>query len=99
MLATKHDESPISRDARLLIDIDLSILGQPPEVFDDYEKAIREEYSWVPVADYVTGRSRILRGLLNRPRLYFTERFEARYGIQAKVNLTKALLALEECSC
>ena len=77
------------------MDIDLSILGQPPDVYDIYERSIREEYSWVPAAAYVTGRSDILRSFLSRPRLYFTERFEAMYGLQAKDNLRRALSALE----
>jgi predicted metal-dependent HD superfamily phosphohydrolase len=95
IFATRHNEPPLTQDARLLVDIDLSILGQPPDVYDIYERNIREEYSWVPVAAYLAGRSDILRNFLNRPRLYFTERFEAMYGLQAKDNLRRAISALE----
>jgi predicted metal-dependent HD superfamily phosphohydrolase len=93
--ATKHGEPPLSPDARLLVDIDLSILGQPPDVFDSYERSIRQEYSWVPPATYVAGRSGILRRFLGRHRLYFTDRFESMYARQAKANMTRALLSLE----
>ncbi len=48
VLATRHAADPGTPDARLLVDIDLSILGQPPEVFDRYEAAVRREYAWVP---------------------------------------------------
>jgi len=95
ILATRHNEPPLSQDARLLVDIDLSILGQPPDIYDLYERNIREEYSWVPATAFVAGRSGILRSFLNRPRLYSTERFEAMYGPQAKDNLRRALSALE----
>jgi predicted metal-dependent HD superfamily phosphohydrolase len=43
ILATKHGEPPVSPDAWLLVDIDLSILGQPSDVFDSYEHNIRLE--------------------------------------------------------
>ena len=97
-MATRHKEIPATRDAELIIDIDLSILGQPPGVYDIYEAAIRAEYSQVPFADYAVGRSRILAGFLNRSRIYFTGRFEAKYGAQAKENLTRALAALRSGS-
>jgi predicted metal-dependent HD superfamily phosphohydrolase len=98
ILATKPGESPLSQDARLLVDIDLSILGQPQEVYDSYEKSIREEYSWVPAVEYVAARSGILRGFMDRPRLYVTDRFESMYGLEARKNLKRALLALEHSS-
>lgn len=95
ILATKHGEPPVSQDARLLVDIDLSILGQPSDVFDSYERSIRLEYSWVPAAAYVAGRSSVLRAFLDRPRLYFTDHFERLYDLQAKANMTRALMALQ----
>lgn len=36
ILTTKHPCRPESPDARLLMDIDLSILGKPRDIFDDY---------------------------------------------------------------
>jgi predicted metal-dependent HD superfamily phosphohydrolase len=78
----------------LIVDIDLSILGQSAQVFDSYETSIRAEYSWVPETVYVAGRTKILTSFLDRPRVYFTERFENMYGPQAKLNLTRALSIL-----
>ena len=49
ILATKHDGDATTADAALLVDVDLAILGAPAERFDEYERQVREEYSWVPV--------------------------------------------------
>jgi predicted metal-dependent HD superfamily phosphohydrolase len=94
ILATKHSGRPASPDAELIVDVDLSILGQPPEIYNAYEESIRGEYSWVPVPAYAAGRSRILRSFLGRPRLYFTGHFETSYGMRARKNISRALVAL-----
>lgn len=54
------------RNAQILLDVDLAILAETPEVFDTYEENIRKEYSWVPEADYREGRTKLLRGFLDR---------------------------------
>jgi len=95
ILATKHSGAPADRDSELIADIDLAILGQPPEVFDLYEESIRAEYSWVPVPMYAAARSRVLQRFFNRPRLYFTSHFEGLYAAQARGNLIRALAALQ----
>jgi predicted metal-dependent HD superfamily phosphohydrolase len=94
ILVTKHVQPPKSMDARLMVDIDLAILGQPSAIYDIYEKNIRAEYRWVPEESYRTGRSKILRGFLQRPSIFFTERFEEIYGSQARKNLENSLQAL-----
>ena len=43
ILATKHTTPPAPGDDTLITDIDLAILGQPPNRFDEYEHQIREE--------------------------------------------------------
>ncbi len=44
IMATCHDAVPESADARLIVDVDLSILGSPPAAYDRYEDAVRREY-------------------------------------------------------
>jgi len=46
VLATKHDAAPEGADARLLVDIDLGILGSEPARFDAYERQVRAEYGF-----------------------------------------------------
>jgi predicted metal-dependent HD superfamily phosphohydrolase len=96
ILVTKHNHAPQSNDAKLIVDIDLSILGQAPDIYEKYEKNIRAEYSWVPADAYKVGRSNILRSFLDRPSIYITDRFQSLYGKQAKFNLTIALAVIED---
>ncbi len=46
MVTQAHD--PHDADTALMTDIDLSILGAQPHVFEQYDTDIRREYSWVP---------------------------------------------------
>ena len=96
ILATQHHEASKGADARLLVDIDLSILGRPKDAFDEYETNIRKEYHFVPRDHYRTARSAILRSFLDRPAIYSTDFFERRYESQARANLKRSLSYLED---
>ena len=94
ILATKHDAVPQGIDARLLIDVDLSILGKPTLEFDEYEQNIRREYSWVPEDQFRQGRSQILQMFLDRDSIYLTDFFKGKYESQARENLQRSIDAL-----
>jgi predicted metal-dependent HD superfamily phosphohydrolase len=94
VLATRHLTLPREPDGQLLCDIDLSILGRDPEVFDEFERRIRQEYAWVPEPMYRTSRSEVLAGFLRRRSIYQTEFFRARYEQLARSNLNRALADL-----
>jgi len=85
-------------DLALFLDMDLSILGAPEPVYDQYERDIRAEYSFVPADAYRAGRGAILEGFLSRPRLYFTDIAHAEWDTAARANLARALRALEQGS-
>lgn len=91
ILLTKHHTPSVTPDSALMCDIDLAILGKDETRFDDYEAAIRAEYAWVPVQEYVKGRTRVLEKFLQRPRLYVTQPFADRYEAQARCNLKRSL--------
>ena len=91
VLDTRHDAVPAGRDAAVLVDVDLSILGTDAERFAEYERQIREEYSWVPGPLYCKARRQILRGFLARERIYSTEYFRAHYETQARENIARSL--------
>ncbi len=94
IVATKHDAPPAGRDAELLLDIDLSILGQPPDVFDLYEDRIRIEYEWVPEPDYRKARATILKTFLAGDTIYRTGFFRERYEAGARDNLQRSISRL-----
>lgn len=94
VIVTKHNATPASRDAEVLVDVDLGILGSAPSRFDEYEGQVREEYSWVPGALYRRERRRILQEFANRPSIYSTEHFRAKYEAQARDNVARSLARL-----
>jgi predicted metal-dependent HD superfamily phosphohydrolase len=94
VLATKHDAPGASADERLIADIDLSILGQPEDLFDAYDRAIRGEYGQVPEDVYRAGRRAVLEQFLARQRIYLTDHFHERYEAMARKNLRRACARL-----
>lgn len=94
VMATKHDAVPQGIDAEVLVDVDLSILGSPQERFDEYERQVRDEYSWVPLPLYRRERRRILKGFFDRPKLFNSAAFVERFELQARRNLERALATL-----
>ena len=67
ILATDHRRHlSNTADESLLVDIDLSILGESGDIYDDYSRDIRSEYAHVPDAEYAEGRRTVLSGFLER---------------------------------
>ncbi len=96
ILMTKHPSKPSTRIEKILVDIDLSILGRSKAVFERYENAIREEFEWVPDWIYQNNRMRFLQGLLNHKSVYYTRHFQMLYEEQARINLKTAIARLSE---
>ncbi|MEM9773993.1 MAG: N-methyl-D-aspartate receptor NMDAR2C subunit [Chloroflexota bacterium] len=94
ILDTKHQVEPKSFDGRLLVDVDLSILGADPARFDQYETDIRQEYRWVELQAYRAGRAQIMQGFLIRPQIYFTDYFREKFEAQARDNLASLIAKL-----
>ncbi len=94
VLSTQHKVAPAGQDAALLVDVDLSILGRTPAVFDAYDRQIRSEYQWVPEQQYRERRAQVLAGFLQRPFLYQTSLFRLRYEEPARRNLAHAIARL-----
>ncbi|WP_315923400.1 hypothetical protein [Mesorhizobium sp. SP-1A] len=84
-----------TRDAALFLDMDLSVLGAPQEVFDAYEQAIRREYAWVPEEAWRSGRTAVLQAFIQRPHIFHTEEFRNRFEKQARLNIARSLKRLE----
>ena len=94
IMATKHTTAPTDPDVQLLVDIDLSILGQTGDKFDEYERQVRKEYEWVAEDAFVAGRSSILKSFLDRSTIYSTQFFRNKYETQARRNIARSLARL-----
>jgi predicted metal-dependent HD superfamily phosphohydrolase len=94
VLVTRHLTAPSEPDAALICDIDLSIFGRSPDVFDEFERRIRREYAWVPEPVYRSARTEILEGFLQRRFIYQTNYFRQRYEVQARQNLERVIRRL-----
>ena len=81
-----HEPSP-DPATRLLLDLDLAVLGAPPPAYAAYVRAIRQEYAAVPEAAWRIGRAGVLARFRARLRLYQTAPFHDRLEATARVNL------------
>ncbi|SDZ56400.1 Predicted metal-dependent phosphohydrolase, HD superfamily [Variovorax sp. YR266] len=91
VMATRHDAVPEGRDAELLIDIDLSILGAERTRFDEYERQVHAEYAFVPDEVRLPRRRAILQRFLDRQAIYATPRMHAQLEAQARANLQRSI--------
>ncbi|MCP5206504.1 MAG: hypothetical protein H7A01_04805 [Hahellaceae bacterium] len=91
IMATSHAHTPNSDDEKLIVDIDLEILGQPVEIYRKYQSGVRIEYEKVPMTVYAKKRAEVLNGFLNRERLYFYDYFYEAYDGRARINLCREL--------
>jgi predicted metal-dependent HD superfamily phosphohydrolase len=94
VLATKRHDVSLDEDAPILVDVDLSILGQPQQRFWEYEAQIREEYSWVEEDVFAEQRGEILTSFVERERIFSTDWFYRRYELQARRNLQASIAKL-----
>ena len=85
---------PALEDARLFLDMDLSILAAPWPAFSAYEAAIRREYGHIDDTAFRAGRRRLLRAFLQRSRLYYSSQFAPRFEAPARANLERSIAAL-----
>lgn len=98
VLATKSHSGTGHPDIALMIDIDLKILGETSERFTEYEQQIRREYEWVPRDVFASKRAEILERFLERPFIYNTDFFRARYEATARLNLQQSMELLRKAT-
>jgi predicted metal-dependent HD superfamily phosphohydrolase len=96
VLVTKTHDPSKHIDAPLLVDVDLSILGQPEDRFWEYEAQVRQEYAWVPEDVFCSKRAEILEHFLARERIYSTDWFFQTREKQARSNLAASLHRLRQ---
>jgi predicted metal-dependent HD superfamily phosphohydrolase len=94
IMVTVHSAPTQTNDESILVDIDLSILGVSESAYDAFEHAVRREYKLVPNFIFNKKRAEILRGFLDRDRIYQNEPFHTEREQQARVNLANAVSRL-----
>jgi predicted metal-dependent HD superfamily phosphohydrolase len=94
LLTRTHQAAEDDPDGQVLLDADLAILGSSECHYDAYARAIRQEYAWVPQAQYREGRTKVLRGFLARERIYRTRTMTETHEAAARANLRREIEAL-----
>jgi predicted metal-dependent HD superfamily phosphohydrolase len=98
ILATQHREGYAgvygNRTVDAVVDIDLSILGEPSEIYDHYVSDIRREYRHVSDEVWCAGRGSFLRGMIQRTDLYSLPEMRERFDSKARENMQAELARL-----
>lgn len=82
------------RNAAVLCDADLAVLGAPDERYRQYTREVRQEYAQVPDEEFRRARAEILKSLLAAPTLFHTAVAGERFEQQARMNLATEIAAL-----
>jgi predicted metal-dependent HD superfamily phosphohydrolase len=89
-----HDASTQRARLRLwLLDLDLTPLGEQPELFARNTRRLRAEYRHLPEADWQRGRLAFLRQLQAAPALFRSAPLAAAFEQQARWNIAHELQA------
>ena len=91
ILATRHDAIATDRDAAILVDIDLSILGSAPDAYDAYRRAVRRESHRIPGVLFRRNRRAVLESFLRRERIFLTDHLHASLEAPARRNILAEL--------
>ena len=89
-----HRIGPGDRNGAVLCDADLSILGGSAADYQRYAAQVRAEYQQIPGPQFRSGRTTILRDLLDRPAIYRTPRARELFEAAARENLVAEIARL-----
>jgi predicted metal-dependent HD superfamily phosphohydrolase len=90
----KHESIENDSDSAIFLDADLAILGASEKNYDKYAIKIRKEYALVSDETYKTGRIKVLKSFLERPRIYLTEKVGKELEQQARKNIEREITRL-----
>jgi predicted metal-dependent HD superfamily phosphohydrolase len=89
-----HDAGTTDGDTQVLLAADLAVLAAEPSRYGDYARAVRREYAHLSDDEWRIGRSAVLRGLLDRPRLFALALELGAWELRARANITAELAIL-----
>lgn len=87
LLTIDHDPDPGDNAGILLVDGDLSVLGQPPGRYHYYSRGVRLEYPQLNDRMFASGRIRALEELESRQQLFGSSAGRGLWEAQARGNL------------
>jgi predicted metal-dependent HD superfamily phosphohydrolase len=90
-----HDPAEDDAGGCALSDADLGILAAGAERYADYAAAVRAEYDHLTEDEFRLGRAVVLRGLLERERLFQTAYARREWEAVARANIVRELASLE----
>lgn len=93
-LTAGHEVEEEDRLGEILVSIDLAILGAPPERYDAYAHAVREEYAHVPDEAWRSGCAAVLQRFLDAQVIFPDPAFAEWLDAQARDNLSRELASL-----
>ena len=99
ILATKNHavrQPNESLECQVFLDLDLSILGADAATYGIYCENIRKEYSFVPQAAFVKGRTSVFLSFLSMPSLFRTDPGKTAWEAQARHNIATEYAALNK---
>lgn len=91
IMATCHQGDVMVNDEKLIVDIDLTILGSPKPVYEAFERHVRQEYWLVPCFIYRKKRTALLQSFLSRDYIYHLDYFRNKYEQMARENIKNAI--------
>ncbi len=94
ILATKNHRFSDDRDTNIFTDSDLAILGQTEDVYIEYAKQIRKEYSIIPKLLYNKGRIKVLTHFMEMERIFKSDYFFHEFEAKARQNIDNELMML-----
>ncbi|MGC0249339.1 DUF4031 domain-containing protein [Pseudactinotalea sp. Z1748] len=94
LLTRTHSPLPGDHHGALLCDADLAMLAREAAGYRRYTLDVRAEYAHVPHADFIKGRTAVVRQLLELDPLYRTERGRELWQEAARANLRAELATL-----
>lgn len=94
ILATTLHARDDDLSTRLLLDLDLRVLGGTPADYRRYVDAVRAEYVAVPADAWKTGRPAVLKRFLERPAIYQTAYFHRELEARARQNAAREIESL-----
>lgn len=91
-LTRTHDPLPHDSNGAVLCDADLAVLASTSEDYERYVAGVRAEYAHLDDAAFQSGRSTLLRSLLDRPALFTTIHGRMAWEVAARTNIRRELV-------